>query len=524
MNRRRRQNRVVPVKARAALYLGALTLTLLTCRAQELTPETLSPQAPNAAVSRSDAAKMPVLPLNEEILTLPGDRDRAVDLQVTFYKPSGPGPFPLAIINHGATKASDKNRGERQRFTMAAYYFLSRGYAVAMPMMRGFAGSGGSMLQLGCNLVTVAQSDGRDIRGVIEALQRRPDIDGRNVVVTGQSFGGWNTLGLGTNPPPGVRGLVLFNAALRSSGCPEKEQDKMLVAGAGRLGLGTVLPSLWFYGENDTIMPTTTWHGVFNAYKAAGTRARLVDVGTVGTDSHQFLSSPDNLPLWAPEIDAFLAGIDMPDKEVDPGYLPMAFPPPTHFAALTDAAAVPYLSDKGRALYARFLVAPKPRVFVVAPTGAATITVGVYDVLGKALQACSRVADGCHPYAINDEVVWTKPEPGEPTRVVSKAVTRDVSTKLGSFFAISKDCSLRGVPKVSVSGGPFHGEVAVTENEAHPAFPPGSPLSACNATAFRSMSVTYTPKPGFIGGDALTVDDVGPDGRHKLIRFMLRVT
>ena len=121
-------------------------------------------------------------------------------------------------------------------------------------------------------------------------------------------------------------------------------------------------------------------------------------------------------------------------------------------------------------------------------------------------------------------MVWTKPEPGEPTRIVSKAVSRGVATKLGSFFAIDKDCSPRGVPKVTVSSGPIHGEVAVTANEAHPAFPPGSPLSACNASAFPTMIVTYTPQAGFIGGDALTVDDVGADGKHKLIRFMLRVT
>ena len=297
-------------------------------RAQELSPEGLNPQAPNPEVSKSDQAKMPLLPLNEEVLNLSGDRTRPITLEVTLYKPSGPGPFPLAVVNHGATKASDKNRGERSRFTIAAYYFLSRGYAVALPMMRGFAESGGHMLQLGCNLVTVAKSNARDIRGVIEDLTRRRDIDGTRVIVSGQSFGGWNTLGVGIEPPPGVRGMVLFNAALRSSGCPENEQDRSLIAAAGQLAKRTVLPSLWFYGENDTLMPTATWHGVFDRY--AGTRAELVDIGSFGKDSHQFLGSPDSLPLWTPKLDAFLAGVGMPSSEVYPGYLPMPGPPPTH--------------------------------------------------------------------------------------------------------------------------------------------------------------------------------------------------
>ncbi len=78
----------------------------------------------------------PSAPLNEKVLKLPGDPHRPVTLEVTLYMPSGIGPFPLAVMNHGATTASASNRGTRYRYTMSAYYFLSRGYAVALPMAR----------------------------------------------------------------------------------------------------------------------------------------------------------------------------------------------------------------------------------------------------------------------------------------------------------------------------------------------------------------------------------------------------
>ena len=231
------------------------------------------------------------------MLSIPGDPARPVTLQVTLYTPAGPGPFPLAILNHGATNASAKNRGERYRFTIPAYYFMSRGYAVALPMMRGFAGSGGSMVATGCNLAALAQANARDVRAVIGALQARPDIDRTRAVIAGQSYGGWNALGSGASPPPGVRALVTFNAAIRGSDCPAAAQDGSMASGAAQLGTGTSLPALLFWGQNDSIMPVAAWRGLYNSYKRANPRAELVDLGRYGTDSHQFLSDPGSLPV-----------------------------------------------------------------------------------------------------------------------------------------------------------------------------------------------------------------------------------
>ena len=174
---------------------------------------------------------------------------------------------------------------------------------------------------------------------MVDALARRPDIDRSRIVVAGQSFGAWNTLGVGAAPPAGVRGLISFNATLRALDRPAA--DSSLVSAAGQLGARTSLPSLWFYGDNDSLMPVSTWQSVCDRYKRAGARAELVDIGRFKDDSHQFLSSPASLPLWAPKVDAFLARIGMPSATVYPDYLPAAFPPATHWAALSDAAAVP---------------------------------------------------------------------------------------------------------------------------------------------------------------------------------------
>jgi predicted acyl esterase len=95
------------------------------------------------AASASDAHDLPPAPLNETVLTVPVDTSPPVRLQVTLYMPSRGGPFPLALVNHGASH--DPANAPRVADEFIPYYFLSRGYAVAMPMMRGYAGSGGHL-------------------------------------------------------------------------------------------------------------------------------------------------------------------------------------------------------------------------------------------------------------------------------------------------------------------------------------------------------------------------------------------
>jgi hypothetical protein len=98
----------------------------------------------------------------------------------------------------------------------------------------------------------------------------------------------------------------------------------------------------------------------------------------------------------------------MPHADIHPYDLPVAFPPPTDFASVGDVDAVPYVSDKGRALYRRFLTLSLPRAFVVAPNGMAASTDGGLDPIGRALVACRKAGTVCRVYAVDDRVVWTE--------------------------------------------------------------------------------------------------------------------
>ena len=318
--------------------------------------------------------------------------------------PDGPGPFPLAVINHGASGKRPPNLEQRHRLTFATFYFLSRGYAVALPMMRGFAKSQGIQLLDRCNQAEVRVRNAKDILAVINFMSARPYINGQQVVVAGQSFGGWNSLAVGSLSHPSVKGLLNFSGGANLSGC----QDNLtaLSEGAYVLGKQTRTPSLWFYGQNDTMTSTSLWQSMFRSYTSAGGPAQIVDYGYFMHDAHELLAYPEGLKLWTPHADAFLEKLGLPHKLSYSNYLPIDAPPPTNYASISDVCAVPYLSDQGRQVYQQFLQAPVPRAVVISPSGLIFASFSGFDPLQRAIRSCQDEASECQVYAADNAVTW----------------------------------------------------------------------------------------------------------------------
>jgi dienelactone hydrolase len=360
-----------------------------------------------AASYADESANAPTASMNEEILRIPLYSDPGISLEVTVLKPDGPGPFPLIIMNHGASgKPSDEPRYHN---TMAAYYFLSRGYAVVLPMMQGFAGSDGKQIMNGCNQEEMGLANAQDIQTVATYMLERPYIDHSSFIVAGQSFGGWNTLAFGTLPQPKLRGLINFSGGVIISNC--MYTPPALIAAARHFGAKTKVPSLWFYGDNDSKWSISTWRSMYERYTGAGGKAELVPIGKFMNDSHNMLGFPESMRIWVPKVDAFLAQVGMPNQIVHPEYLPADFPPPSQFATIDDVDAVPYLDEQGRDTYRKFLTLHMPRVFVVSPGGLAATFNGGYDPLGRAMTACRERNLKCQVYAADDYVTWNRPTP-----------------------------------------------------------------------------------------------------------------
>ena len=347
--------------------------------------------------------------LNESVQSIRKPGLFNIELETTVYRPDGDGPFPLVVINHGKAGGDPRFQG-RYRPAQQARYFLQRGYAVVVPMRQGFSKSGGSYIGGGCNVESNGRVQAGDVKAVLDYLVAQPWVDKDRMLVVGQSHGGWTTLAFGHLNYPGVKGLVNFAGGLRQEGCPNWKEA--LAGGAASYARGTRVPSLWFYGDNDSYFDPPTFHTMFDQYTAAGGPARLVAFGKFGADAHSLFGARTGAAIWQPELNAFLASIGMPNQ----GRAEFArfgsrssvpVPPPTGFAPLDDEVTVPHVRETGRAGYKLYLAKQMPRAFAIAPNGAWGWAEGGDDPLRRALFNCNRSGQGeCRLYSVDDQVVW----------------------------------------------------------------------------------------------------------------------
>ena len=258
--------------------------------------------------------------LNEQVVMLKvGSGWSATELETTFYKPNGDGPFPLVIINHG--KASgDPRFQERARFPLAAGEFVARGYMVVMPMRRGFSKSGGAYILPGCNIRSSGILEAESIRDVLAVLTKRADVDARRIVVIGQSHGGLTTMALGTFDIPGVRGLINFAGGLRVvSGANTCQWDRTMADAFEAYGARTKIPSIWFYGDNDSYWGPELPKTLHQRYTKAGGKARLVSYGVFEAgDAHGMFAHRLGVKVWLQPLEEFLRSIGMPADVIKP--------------------------------------------------------------------------------------------------------------------------------------------------------------------------------------------------------------
>ena len=347
--------------------------------------------------------------LNETVVLIPKKGFLfTAQIETTIFKPEGTGPFPVAIINHGKAPIPPHSQN-RYRPLGPARYFLQRGYVVAVPMRQGFSKSTGSYVGAGCNIEDNGLAQAEDVQATLDHLRSLPDIDRNNILVVGQSHGGWTTLAFGTLNYPGVKGLVNFAGGLRQESCAAWEGTLARIAGS--FARTTKVPSLWFYGDNDSYFNAELSRTMYSAYTANGGQARLVAFGKFRSDAHALFGSKSGERIWHPEMTRFLQEVGLPHEVVQPQYAgpaSMAAPPPTQFATLDAVDAVPHVKDSGRKGYADFLVRDLPRAFAIAPTGAWGRADGGDDPLKRALDNCNKFGKGaCRLYAVDNDVVWT---------------------------------------------------------------------------------------------------------------------
>ncbi|HLJ19468.1 MAG TPA: alpha/beta hydrolase, partial [Stellaceae bacterium] len=234
---------------------------------------------------------------------------QTLTLRTTVYPGVVPGHQPLVIIVHGSTAGIDAQRS--LRFEEQARYFLSLGYAVAVPMRKGRGNSGGPRLESDDFQVPPPRvqidSGVEDIDAVIDYFIAQPSVDPSRIVLAGEEHGGLLSVVYAARHPGKISAVLNFSGGW----WPETYRGGEINTGEFADAGGSVrTPTLWLYAEGDPFTPIPHVEEEFAAFRAAGGEARLAlvpdprDVKAYGTRLFQWTAK------WEGVVRAFLAGDD----------------------------------------------------------------------------------------------------------------------------------------------------------------------------------------------------------------------
>src|SRR3979409_1352407 len=239
--------------------------------------------------------------IQEEVWAIP------VTLPTIAYvvRPVGDGPFPLVVMNHGVS-LNQKERGffPLVEFRDAAMGFARRGYMVVAPS-GGYGAAALDEPERGLYSLFYSKIGGcynpnfRDAllavslidKWIIDYLADQKLIVSDNVIVVGQSAGGWAAIALSSRNVPGVRAIITFAAGRggRVGGKPNNNcAPDRLVDATGEFGRTSRGPMLWMYIENDTDFGPELSKRLHAAFRAAGGNAEYHLFPPHGGDGHFF--------------------------------------------------------------------------------------------------------------------------------------------------------------------------------------------------------------------------------------------
>ncbi|MBV9633837.1 MAG: dienelactone hydrolase family protein, partial [Methylobacteriaceae bacterium] len=273
--------------------------------------------------------------LVREDLRIPMEAAAPQGLEALLVKPVGPGRRPLALINHAATRGTeDLSQLTARQMLPELEVFARRGWAAVTVMRRGYGSSGGMWAEsygpcTSPDYLSSISEAAADLRAAVAALSTRPDIDASRIISVGASSGGFATVALTADPPPGLVAGISFAGARGSPSSDHVCNPDALVATFKSLGERSRVPMLWVFAENDHFFSPALAERMRQAFVAGGGNVTFVETPAFGDDGH-FLFSPAGMPIWAPIVDRFLekAGLKLLANPLPSPPAPALAPPP----------------------------------------------------------------------------------------------------------------------------------------------------------------------------------------------------
>jgi dienelactone hydrolase len=279
----------------------------------------LASLVPHAGIGES-AQNTSAPELREQIWAIPS----AVPMLAYMIRPTGEGPFPLLVINHGVSlDAKERSFFPVIEFRDAAIWFARQGYVVVAPVRPGYGATAIEIPERGLfglffsGVGDCSDANFRDAglaiasldRWVIEYMSVQPFIKRDDVVVVGQSGGGWGAIALASQNPASVHAIIGFAAGRGGhfNGKPNNNcAPDNLVEAAAQFGRTARIPMLWIYTHNDSYFGPELTMRLRTAFQAAGGNVEYHLLPDFGGDGHFMIDSADAVQLWAPLVSEFL--------------------------------------------------------------------------------------------------------------------------------------------------------------------------------------------------------------------------
>jgi dienelactone hydrolase len=260
----------------------------------------------------------------QEDVRIPAHSGRTT-LAITILRPRGDGPYGAVVLNHGVPLTERARSLESpELFLHTATAFAQRGYAVLMPLRRGFGATGGEFAE---SAGTCSNPDYRrgeraaaaDVLAAYAFARRLPYVDGSRIILAGQSAGGVAALYAAAQAPRGLVAVLAFAAGrggdpLRHPGVPCA--GARLAEVFEDLGRSVHAPVLLYYAQNDLFFGPSATRSWFARLKAGGARAEYVLQPPFGANGHYVFTDAAGIAFWLPAVERFLSrhGIAFPPE------------------------------------------------------------------------------------------------------------------------------------------------------------------------------------------------------------------
>lgn len=256
--------------------------------------------------------------LREEVVTIPlrgaSAQEQAFPLTGTLFQPAGAGPFPVVILSHGSPgRARDRDVMGRYRLIPQIREIMQMGFAVLVPMRRGYGASPGDYAEgfgscsNGPRFDRSGSESARDVLSAVDFVRGRPSLDAKRIVLMGQSAGGFASLAAAAQPAPGVVAVINMAGGRGGSGkdgvpCAPGAIAALIEQYAGAIQA----PVLWLYSENDRYFGPAASRDWYAAFERGGGKGRYLLTGPHGDDGHLLFYRADGIAVWAPAVREFL--------------------------------------------------------------------------------------------------------------------------------------------------------------------------------------------------------------------------